>query len=262
MRLNYYVVNAFADDMLFTGNPAGICLLESTLEEGRMQDIAAQNNLSETAFLYKVRQGAYNLRWFTPVNEVDLCGHATLASACVVLNIVDKGTELVDFDTMSGRLSVSRRDDLFAMDFPSREPEPLALTAAMSEAVGAEVLEAHGSRDLVLLLNSEKEVRDIAPDMGLLSKLDGYLGICVTARGESADFVSRYFAPLEGIPEDPVTGSAHCSLAPFWAKRLGKTEMIAHQLSKRGGKLYLRVRPTRVEISGSARLYLEGQIHI
>ena len=260
--MKYYIVDAFTEGS-FKGNPAGVCLLnmDSWPEEGFMQDIAEENNLSETAFLVKVSSGKYNLRWFTPVSEVDLCGHATLASAFVVLNFMEKGLEHVSFSTISGELWVSRRGDLYTLDFPERMPDPIELTPEMSEAIGAKVLEAHGSRDLVLLLGSEKEVSQLNPDMTKIAALPGYLGICVTARGESADFVSRYFAPLEGIPEDPVTGSAHCSLAPFWAKRLNKSEMTALQLSKRGGKLHLRMGGRRVEIAGKARLYLEGTIY-
>ncbi|MCL2702072.1 MAG: PhzF family phenazine biosynthesis protein [Defluviitaleaceae bacterium] len=259
--MKYFIADAFTNGA-FTGNPAGVCLLEHWIDNAAMQNIAAENNLAETAFLVKSGPGAYDLKWFTPMNEVDLCGHATLAAAFVVMNYAEKELDAVKFSTVSGLLGVKRRDDLYVLDFPSRKPVPVKVAPEMSAAVGADVLEAYGSRDLVLVVSSEKEVRELDPDMRKIEAFSDYLGVCVTARGDKADFVSRFFAPLEGIPEDPVTGSAHCNLIPLWAEKLGKTEMTAMQLSKRGGTLFVRDKNERVEIAGKARLYLEGVIFI
>lgn len=259
--MKYFVVDAFTDGP-FTGNPAGVCVPDSPLDSEMMRRIAAENNLSETAFLEKTGIGGYNIRWFTPKNEVDLCGHATLASTYVVMTYLEPGLDAVRFASQSGALGVSRKDDLFILDFPAWPVKPMELLPIMEEAVGCSVLEAYGARDLFLLLESETAVREIAPDMGLLLNIPGYLGICVTAKGEMADFVSRFFAPGEGIPEDPVTGSAHSSLIPFWSERLRKTAMTARQLSSRGGVLYVRDMGQRVEIAGKARVYMEGKIII
>ena len=265
--MKYYIVDAFTDKR-FHGNPAGVCLPERFPSEETMQQIAAENNLSETAFVVKGENG-YDLRWFTPTTEVDLCGHATLASAFVVSHFLDIGISHMDFHTKSGRLSVTKSGDLFEMDFPSRKPEKIALTACMEEAIGAPVLEAHQSRDTLLLVESEGQVRNLRLDFDLLAKLSDTLspvvtakGVIVTAKGDSADFVSRFFAPGAGILEDPVTGSAHSTLIPFWAERLGKSKMTAKQLSKRGGTLYCEHRGERVKISGKAVLYLQGELFV
>ncbi|MDR1705719.1 MAG: PhzF family phenazine biosynthesis protein [Clostridiales bacterium] len=257
--MKYYVADAFVDGP-FTGNPAGVCIMDSYPDDAVLQNIACENNLSETAFLVKTGDAAYNLRWFTTVSEVDLCGHATLASSFVIMNYLEPEAQALTFASQSGILRCKRSGELYALDFPSRMPVPAEITPIMEEAVGAKVLEAHKSRDLVLLLDSEETVRNLNPSMELLLQIKGFLGVCVTAKGDTADFVSRFFTPAEGIPEDPVTGSAHSNLIPFWAKRLNKAEMTARQLSRRGGWLYVKDMGERVEIEGRARLYLSGEI--
>ncbi len=255
----YYVVDAFSDAP-FGGNPAGVCLPARPLPDALMQRIAAENNLPETAFV--LQNGAdWDLRWFTPETEIDLCGHATLGTAFVLDRCVGAPGPYV-FHTQSGELRVARKGDLLEMDFPSRPPAPAELLPAMCEALGTVILEAHRSRDLVLVLESAEAVCRLTPDMEKLKALPDTFGIIVTAAGEGdADFVSRFFAPGAGIPEDPVTGSAHSTLIPFWAARLGKKIMKARQLSPRGGVLYCGDAGGRVTIAGSARLYLEGMIH-
>lgn len=257
--MQYFVVDAFTD-RLFAGNPAGVCLLDKPLSDAVLQQIAAENNLAETAFLQKQAKG-YNLRWFTPEQEFDLCGHATLASAFVLFSFVEKDAEHLHFDSQSGPLSVRRRPDgLLELDFPARPPKEIPVLDIMSRAVGFPVLEAHLSRDMVLVLESEKHVAEAQPDLSLVATIPDCDNMIITARGETADFVSRYFTPGISIPEDPVTGSAHSTLIPFWANRLGKDEMVAHQLSWRGGTLYCRNNRERVNIAGQAVLYLRGEI--
>lgn len=260
--MKYFIADAFIlEETAFSGNPAGVCVLDEWPEKQLMQSIASQNNLSETAFVVKNGEG-YGIRWFTPRSEVDLCGHATLASAFIIMHYAEPNLNEICLNSQSGVLTVRKNNDLYTLDFPSRKPVTVDISPIMEEAVGARILEAHGSRDLILLLESEKAVRDIAPDMRAIEQIPGYLGICVTARGHIADFVSRYFAPLEGIPEDPVTGSAHCSLIPFWAERLNKKTMTALQLSQRGGRLHVtdHSETGRVDVAGRARIYLEGEI--
>jgi PhzF family phenazine biosynthesis protein len=258
--MKYFVVDAFTD-RLFGGNPAGVCLLDEWRDDVLLQDIAAENNLAETAFVVK-RDNYYELRWFTPVMEVDLCGHATLASAFVVTNFLDKGKEQMDFHTKSGILSVKKFDDFFEMDFPSRMPVKVEVASQMEQALGISVLEAHISRDLLLLLETEDQVISLQPSFEQIAKLPDCLGVIATAKGDSADFVSRFFAPKVGVPEDPVTGSAHSTLIPFWSERLGKEKMVAKQVSKRGGTLYCENCGDRVKISGKAVLYLSGEIAV
>ena len=258
--MKYYVVDAFADK-LFSGNPAGVCLLDEWLDDEAMQSIAAENNLAETAFVIK-RERHYNLRWFAPLTEIDLCGHATLASAFVVSNYLDIGIETMDFHTKSGILSVKKTDDLFEMDFPSRKPDRIEVTPMMEQAVGTSVSESYISRDMLLLLDTEKQVENLQPDMNLIAKLPDCFALIVTAKGDSVDFVSRFFAPKAGVPEDPVTGSSHSTLIPFWADRLKKEKMTAKQLSKRGGTLFCQNCGDRVKISGRAILYLRGEIKL
>lgn len=258
--MQYYVVDAFTD-ALFSGNPAGVCLPDRALDDGTMQRIAAENNLAETAFV--VREGDhYRLRWFTPEQEFDLCGHATLASAYVLFSFVEPGAETVRFLTQSGLLTVHNRAPLYAMDFPARPPARLDVLPIMEEAIGARVLEAHLSRDMVLLLEGERAVQNAAPDLSLVARIPRCDNLILTAKGDRVDFVSRYFTPGISIPEDPVTGSAHATLIPFWSKRLGRKDMVARQLSRRGGTLYCEDRGDRVGISGHAVLYLRGEILI
>lgn len=258
--MKYYIVDAFTD-AVFGGNPAGVCLPEGPLDAGLMQRIASENNLPETAFVVR-RDGYYDLRWFTPETEIDLCGHATLASAFVLTNFVDKSLQTVHFETLSGTLTVTRENDRYLMDFPGRAPVPCPKPALLEEALGVRVTETYQSRDLMAVIGTEDAVRNLSPDFALLGRLEGVFGVIVTARGGSCDFVSRFFAPNAGIPEDPATGSSHCTLIPFWAGRLGKTALLARQLSKRGGTLYCRHLGSRVEIGGNAALYLEGEIKI
>lgn len=256
--MKYYIVDAFTDK-LFKGNQAGVCLLDEWLDDETMQNIASENNLAETAFVVK-RDDYYDLRWFTPKTEIDLCGHATLASAFIISNFVDDSAEKIDFHTMSGELSVEKKNDLFEMNFPARMPAPIPITQLMEQSIGVSVQEAYLSRDMLLLIDSEQQVKNLNPDLSLVSKLPDCFALIVTARGERADFVSRFFAPNAGIPEDPVTGSSHCTLIPFWAQRLKKEKMAAKQLSKRGGTLYCEYRNDRVIIAGKAALYLQGDI--
>lgn len=254
----YYVVDAFTKEH-YHGNPAGICLLDEWLNDTVLQGIAFENNLAETAFLVK-RDGYYDLRWFTPEVEIDLCGHATLGSAYVLMNYVDTEADHIEFHTKSGVLSVSRMEDLYTMDFPSRKPVPCVAPALLEEALGVKVLETHASRDLLILLESEEAVTSLEPDYALLKKITEYFGYIATAKGKDCDFVSRFFAPGAGIVEDPVTGSSHTTLIPFWSERLNKTEMVARQLSKRGGTLHCRNCGERVKIAGNAVTHLIGEI--
>jgi PhzF family phenazine biosynthesis protein len=260
--MRYYVVDAFTD-AVFSGNPAGVCVAEQELSAAVMQQIAAENNLSETAFVVKRGEpGEYSLRWFTPKAEIDLCGHATLGAAYVIARYVAPRIQCMHFYTqVSGELTVRCSKGLFELDFPARAPKPVELTAPMREVAGAPVLEARLSRDLMLVLPDADAVRAANPDMEKLSALDG-MGVILTAPGgeKGVDFVSRFFAPKVGVPEDPVTGSAHCTLIPYWAQRLGKDSMLAKQLSARGGTLYCRLDGDRVRIAGKAALYLQGQI--
>lgn len=256
--MRYYVANAFAEHD-FSGNPAGICLLDSWLPDDKLQNIAIQNNLSETAFLVK-KQDCYHLRWFSVTEEIDLCGHATLASAFVLMNYIDTQVNELAFETMSGMLYVRRNGDKFTMEFPSRAPVVCEKPEILEQALGMPVLETYLSRDLVAVVESESAVQNAQPDFSLLRQIKDAFAVIVTAKGNSCDFVSRFFAPNAGMDEDPVTGSAHCTLIPFWRDRLQKTEMVARQLSQRGGTIYCKDLGERVEISGQAKLYLQGEI--
>ncbi len=259
MQIPIYQVDAFSS-CVFSGNPAAVCPLERWLPDEQMQAIAAENNLSETAFF--VRNGnRYDLRWMTPATEVDLCGHATLASAFVIFEYLDPTLASVVFDTRSGELTVTRRQGLLCMDFPARPPQPVDVHPNLVRALGGEPVEILGSRDYLVVYRSEEEVRRLAPDMALLAELDRF-AVIVSAPGSNADFVSRFFAPAQGVPEDPVTGSAHCTLVPYWSARLGKRELRALQVSKRGGELWCEDRGDRVSIAGHAVLYMQGRIHI
>jgi PhzF family phenazine biosynthesis protein len=225
-----------------------------------MQNIAAENNLAETAFLV-AREKDYEFRWFTPAIEVDLCGHATLAAGYVVLNFLRPELDSVSFETMSGQLTVSRDGDRLSMDFPARPPTPVAVTDVLSDALGQAPSEVHQSRDILALYDDEASVRSLSPDQARLLSIDDALGFIATARGDEVDFVSRFFAPKAGIAEDPVTGSAHCTLVPFWAERLGRSTLVAHQVSPRGGELHCEHRGERVIMSGRCTLFLTGSIH-
>lgn len=259
-----YQVDAFTHGP-FSGNPAAVCPLEDWLDDATLQSIAAENNLSETAFIVPNDSG-YHLRWFTPAIEVDLCGHATLATAYVVLNHLQPGLDSIAFETMSGTLTVTREGERLSMDFPSRDPAPIDIAQALGEtladALGAAPSEVHLSRDVMAVFDDEATVRRLAPDSAKLLALEEGLGVIASARGDEVDFVSRFFAPKAGIAEDPVTGSAHCTLVPFWARRLGKSKLVAHQVSARGGELHCEHRGDRVIISGRCHLFLTGTIHL
>jgi PhzF family phenazine biosynthesis protein len=259
VKIPIYQVDAFAN-RLFAGNPAAVCPLTEWLDDRTMQSIAAENNLAETAFFVRNGDG-YDLRWFTPTLEVDLCGHATLASAFVVFEYLDPAAEAVRFRTRSGELVVRRKGELLSMDFPARSPKQCAPDAALAAALGRPPGELQASRDYLAVYESEEDVRALAPDMKALAAV-GHFAVIVTAPGRAVDFVSRFFAPASGVDEDPVTGSAHCTLVPYWAKRLQKDELRALQVSSRGGELFCRNLGERVEIAGRAIPYLEGHIKI
>lgn len=257
--VKYYIADAFAEE-IFKGNPAGVCVCCEELSSEIMQKIAFENNLSETAFLVK-RGDGYNLRWFTPLFEIDLCGHATLASAFVVMNYVEPSLDEVRFSTLSGEITVKRNGELYEMRFPERIAEKIDVTSEIYEALGIVPNEIYSGRDLFAVLENEKAVRDFVPNYEKLGKLNTWLGIAVTAKGENADFVSRFFCPELKL-EDPVTGSSHSSLVPLWSEKLGKTVLEAEQLSERGGKLYCELGDGFAKIAGKAVLYLKGEIFI
>ena len=261
MRAPFYQVDAFAARR-FAGNPAAVLVLESYPEDGVMQAVAMENNLAETAFLVK-DGGDYRLRWFTPKLEVPLCGHATLASAAVVLERLEPARGQVVFHTQSGALTVRRGGQGYVMDLPARPSELCPEPQGLSGALGAAVRETWGNVfNYMAVLESAAEVRALVPDMAAVERIDRP-GIIVTAPGDAGyDCVSRYFAPRKGIPEDPVTGAAHCMLAPYWGKRLGKAELRAYQASPRGGELRCRLVGGRVELEGACVFYLEGSASI
>ena len=256
--MKYYVVDAFADAP-FEGNPAGVCVPNDWPSDERMQQIAAENNLSETAFFVKEGNG-YRLRWFTPAEEIDLCGHATLASAYVIRRFLSPSSDPVTFYTKSGILMVRPQGDLYELDFPVREPVPIDCPPALAQALGAAPLETYLYRDLLVRVKDSDTVANLRPNMDALRRISGCKGFIITAEGHEFDFVSRFFAPELGVPEDPVTGSSHCMLVPYWAKRLQKTRLVARQLSRRGGTLLCQLAGNRVKIAGRAALYLKGEI--
>jgi PhzF family phenazine biosynthesis protein len=253
MELPIFQIDAFAAGP-FRGNPAAICPLDTWLPDALMQSIAEENNLAETAFY--VREGdGFRIRWFTPTVEVDLCGHATLAAASVL------GQPKVSFQSRSGELTVTREGDRYVLDFPSLPPKPCDEPAGLCAALGATPREILGGYYCMCVFDTQDQVRALAPEMMALAKVP-YLGIIVTAPGDDCDFVSRLFAPAAGIPEDPVTGSAHSLLTPYWSQRLGKTELFARQISKRGGELWCEQRGDRVGIGGHVVRYMEGRISV
>jgi PhzF family phenazine biosynthesis protein len=258
MKLPFFQVDAFTT-RIFGGNPAGVCPLDHWLDYDVMQAIAAENNLAETAF-FVAGPDRFHLRWFTPTVEMDLCGHATLASAWVLFEKLGVATDSVSFDTRSGVLTVAKAGELLSMDFPSRAGAPAEAPAALLAGLKSRPAQVLKARDYLAVFESEAAVRALQPDFAELIKLD-CTGIIATGPGRDADFVSRFFAPRMGVPEDPVTGSSHCTLIPYWAKRLGKTRLNAHQVSARGGELHCEDLGARVSIGGQARLYLEGSIH-
>jgi PhzF family phenazine biosynthesis protein len=259
VEIPIFKVDAFSSSV-FSGNPAAICPLENWLPDETLQAIAAENNLSETAYFVR-NGGSYHLRWFTPACEVDLCGHATLASAFVLFEELNEPGESVRFDTKSGQLIVKRDGGRLAMDFPSRPPRPIEPEPGLREALGGAPIKILAARDYVVRYESEEEVRRLSPDMEALKRIDRFACIA-TAPGKDCDFVSRFFAPAKGVPEDPVTGSSHCTLIPYWASELGKTTLHARQISRRGGELFCKLSGERVEIAGHAALFLRGRITV
>lgn len=261
MKIPYFVVDAFASRP-FHGNPAGVCPLDRLLDDATMQNIAAENNLSETAFFVPCWEDPddFELRWFTPTVEIDLCGHATLAAAFILFSEPGAQRDVVHFHSKSGPLTVTRKGDVLTLDFPSRPPKPCAVPEALIRGLGKKPVEVLKARDYFALFASVEDVLSLKPDFNLLGTLDEK--VIVTAPGTDCDFVSRFFAPTAGVPEDPVTGSAHCTLIPYWSQRLGKTKLFARQISKRGGELFCELAGERVLIGGKAVLYSRGQIEI
>ena len=262
MKLHIYQIDAFAS-ATFEGNPAAVCPLQEWLDDATLQSIAAENNLSETAFFVGAGD-AFELRWFTPNNEVDLCGHATLATAYLILDVWESEREVVSFETRSGRLVVRRQGGALVMDFPSLPPGPqMAPPEDLVDAMGREpeacypVRAIHGAPYFLVVYSSEDEVAALKPRTGELGA-----NVVATAPGVDYDFVSRFFAPLTGVPEDPVTGSAHCTLTPYWVSRLGRSSLKARQISSRGGDVGCRLEGDRVLLTGTGVLYLEGEIEV
>jgi PhzF family phenazine biosynthesis protein len=258
-KIPLYQVDAFTDK-LFHGNPAAVCITDQWLDDSIMQNIAAENNLAETAFVIP-NGNDYGLRWFTPETEVDLCGHATLAAGFVLFKFYFVAGESIHFHSKnSGILNVMRNGNFLTLDFPADDIYPVDPTPVLLKAFNVKPLETwKGKTDYMLVFASQEEIEMMKPDMNLLDKVPAR-GIIVTAPGKETDFVSRFFGPQCGVPEDPVTGSAHTSLTPYWAKKLNKTELTARQLSKRKGNLKCKVNGERIEITGQARLYLAGEI--
>ena len=257
MKIKQYQVDAFASQA-FEGNPAAVCPLESWLDDGLLQAIAEENNLSETAFLVPSKKG-FQLRWFTPLREVDLCGHATLAAAHVIFEALGYDKPVITFETRSGELFVKKKGPQLEMDFPACPPVPCELPEILAEGLGQRPIEVWAADDYLAVFDSEATIRAITPNPALLGQLD-LRGVIITAPGTEVDFVSRMFAPKYGIPEDPVTGSAHCALAPYWASKLGKNILSARQVSKRGGNLTCEVKADRVFLSGCAVTFMEAEI--
>ena len=256
--MKQYIVDAFTDTV-FKGNPAAVCVMDRWPEDQWMMQVAGENNLSETAFIVK-ESGGYHLRWFTPGTEVELCGHATLASAFVILNYYDKDAAQVEFGTMSGKLTVVRKGNLYEMDFPTYELKEIPVTDDMERAFGVRPVKAVLGLDLVCVFENERIVREMVPDQELLKTIEGRIQNA-TARGTDTDCVSRSFCPKLSIPEDPVCGSAHCQIADYWTGILGKKDITAYQASKRGGTLHcLLTGNGRVKISGEAVLFAVSEI--
>ncbi|MBM3786274.1 MAG: PhzF family phenazine biosynthesis protein [Acidobacteria bacterium] len=259
MRLPLFQVDAFARRR-FAGNPAAVCPLPSWLPDTTLQAIAAENNLAETAYFVQ-EAGGYRIRWFTPSREVDLCGHATLASALVLMDCLGLAEDQVTFQSESGPLTVAKRDGRFILDFPARPPRALPMDASVGRALGAEPVALFASRDLVAVFESEEQVRRLQPDFKAVAALNPF-AVVATAPGSDCDFVSRFFAPAAGIDEDPVTGSAHCELGPYWGERLGKKDLFARQLSARGGEIWIELAGGRVKMSGHGVLYMAGFLEV
>lgn len=259
MRIPIYQIDTFTS-RVFSGNPAAVCPLDAWLDDSLLQAIAQENNLSATAFFVPEETG-YRIRWFTPAAEEDLCGHATLAAAFVIFSYFDTSSSEISFSSGGGNLVVEQNDGMFSMDFPSQPPAPCKAPRHLLEGLTTEPLEVLSSEDYFVVFPSESDVRDLNPDMEGLRKLD-LRAVIATAKGDKADFVSRFFEPKIGLDEDPVTGAAHCALIPYWADKLNKDNLYARQLSERGGELYCANRGDRVLISGRAVKFMEGTIVI
>jgi PhzF family phenazine biosynthesis protein len=254
-----YQVDAFTSK-LFGGNPAAICPLEQWLPDDVMQKLAVENNLSETAFFVKEEEG-FHLRWFTPEYEIDLCGHATLATAYVIFNQLDYGSGIIKFKSKSGVLEVTKKGDLIELNFPSRMPQDCEVPEALLKGINFPPVKVLKSRDYFLVYEDESIVQQIIPDFNYLNQLD-VVGVIVTAASKEVDFVSRFFVPNSVIGEDPVTGSAHCNLIPYWSKELNKTRLTARQISAREGELFCEDKGDRVTMAGNAVLYLKGEFYL
>ncbi|MBV9523085.1 MAG: PhzF family phenazine biosynthesis protein [Alphaproteobacteria bacterium] len=259
MKIPLYLVDAFAERP-FAGNPAAVCPLKTWLPDPAMQAISAEMNLSETAFLVPTSEG-WHIRWFTPTLEVDLVGHATLAAAFVIFERLDSRATQLRFASRSGPLLVQRNGSLIAMDFPARVPERCLVPPGLIDGLGATPAEVFAAQHYLAVFEDENQIRGLTPRMDRLADLDR-AAVIVTAPGGPGDFVSRFFAPANGVPEDPVSGVAHCTLIPYWARRLGKARLLARQVSRRGGDLVCEDRGERVIISGPAILVLEGTLTI
>lgn len=258
--MDIYQVDAFTKN-IFSGNPAAVVPLDKWPTDGTMQMIASENNLSETAFFVPGKGGDFKIRWFTPTTEVDLCGHATLAASHVLFSHLGYAEKTIRFQSNSGELTVEKRDDLYWMNFPAQPPDPIPVPKLIPDAIGTIPIYTGMNVDLLILVNDEETVAKMRPDLNLLEKMEAR-GVIVTARGDNEDFVSRFFAPSVGVPEDPVTGSAHTVLTPFWAKKLGKDKLKARQLSKRGGVVHCINLGNRVEIGGPAKTYMTGTLQV
>ena len=256
--MKQYIIDAFTDKN-FSGNPAGVCILEKWIPDDLMKNIAMENNYSETAFAVK-NDNTYNLRWFTPNGEIDFCGHATLATAYVIKHFYDTDCNIIIFNTMSGKFSVKVKNDVYEMDFPAYSLNEIPVTEDMKNAIGIKPVSAYMDRDLMLVVSSEKDVKNLNLNTEILKKLDG-LCVAITAKSSEYDCISRVFAPKLNVPEDPVTGSTHCMIIPYWAEKLGKNKIIAYQASERTGVLYAELSGNnRVKISGKAVLYAISEI--
>ena len=258
--MKQYVVDAFTDKV-FAGNPAAVCVMDKWLPDEIMQKIAVENNLSETAFIVREEE-RYHIRWFTPGKEVDLCGHATLGSSYVLSRFYERQADRFEFDSLSGRLTVRKKDDLLEMDFPARLPEETEFTGAMKAALNGLNAKAFLDRDLMLVLDNEEDIFRFVPDYRKIADIPEGMGMLITAPSKKYDFVSRTFFPKIRVNEDPVCGSAHCNFIPYWAQILGKEKMTAYQASPRGGIVYCENKGGRVLISGKVALYSEAEIHI
>ena len=257
--MKQYVVDAFTDSV-FHGNQAAVCVLEQWRDEELMMNITRENNFSETAFTVKTGE-KYHLRWFTPGGEIDLCGHATLGAAYVLFRFYEQDADKLVFTTLSGDLTVMRNGDLLEMEFPAYDLKRVDVTKAMEDALGASVKEAYLARDLLCVLDDERTVRNLSPDLEKIKQLEGLL-VHVTARGRSVDCVSRSFAPKLSVAEDPVCGSGHCHIIPFWADQLGRDELVAYQASRRGGTLYCRREGNKIFMAGKAALYSIDELFV